>query len=50
MHLFIPAVRLHYGALKWVWEFFDRIFDSNEIIVIYLLVKILKTFQAKLTH
>jgi len=35
MHLFIPAVRLHHGALKWAWEFFDRIFDANAIIVQY---------------
>jgi len=49
MHLFIPAVRLRHGALKWTWEFFDRIYDANAIIVTYLLVKILNTFKAKVT-
>lgn len=49
MHLFMPAVRLRHGARKWAWEFFDRIFDANVVIVTYLLVRILKTFKAKLT-
>jgi hypothetical protein len=50
MYLFIPAVRLHHGALKWAWEFLDRIFDAIAIIVTYLLVKILNTFKAKLPY
>jgi hypothetical protein len=49
MHLFIPAAMLNHGTIKWAWEFFDRIFDANAIIVTYSLVKILNTFKAKLT-
>jgi len=49
MHLFIPAVRLHHVALKWAWEFFDRIFVANAIMVTYLLVRILNTSKVKLT-